>query len=157
MLGLESFLSLTNLNMLSPDGRCYSFDERGNGYARGEGCAVLVLKLLSNAIQDGDTIRAVIRSTGSNQDGRTPGITQPSREAQETLIKDTYAKAGLDPSVTRFFEAHGKRMDPALMKVDVSTNDSGPGTGTAIGDPTEASAIGAVFRKHRSSQEPLYM
>ena len=108
VLGLESFLSLTNLNMLSPDGRCYSFDERGNGYARGEGCGVLVLKLLSDAIQDGDTVRAIIRSTGSNQDGRTPGITQPSQEAQENLIRDTYAKAGLDMGFTRFFEAHGK-------------------------------------------------
>lgn len=157
MLGLESFLSLTNLNMLSPDGCCYSFDERGKGYARGEGCAVLVLKLLSNAIQDGDTIRPVIRSSGSNQDGRTPGITQPSQEAQQNLIKDTYEKAGLDPSFTRSFEAHGKRMDSRLKKPDLSTDDSGSGTGTAIGDPTEASAIGAVFRKHRSSQEALYM
>ena len=64
-------MALANMGFLSPDGRCYSFDERANGYARGEGFAVIVIKPLSDAIQDGDTIRAVIRGTGSNQDGRT--------------------------------------------------------------------------------------
>ena len=103
------------MNFLSPDGRCYSFDERANGYARGEGFGVVVIKLLSDAIKDGDTIRAVIRSTSSNQDGRTPGITQPSRDAQESLIKSTYEKAGLDPRATRYFEAHGMS---ALQSMD---------------------------------------
>ncbi|KAI9842656.1 MAG: Type I Iterative PKS [Sclerophora amabilis] len=130
-------LALTNMNFLSPDSRCFSFDDRANGYARGEGFGVVVIKLLSDALRDGDTIRAVIRSTGSNQDGRTPGITQPSGDAQESLIRETYDKAGLDMETTRFFEAHG--------------------TGTPIGDPIEASAIGGAFRKHRDSDEPLYI
>ncbi|KAL2871600.1 type I polyketide synthase [Aspergillus lucknowensis] len=137
LLGMDTSLILSNMNFLSPDSRCWSFDHRGNGYARGEGFGVLVLKRMSDALRDGDVIRAVIRSTGSNSDGRTPGIAQPSGDAQEKLIRETYAKANLDPSVTRFFEAHG--------------------TGTAVGDPIEASAIGAVFGRHRSPDEPLYV
>ena len=98
---------MTDLNFLSPDGISYSFDERANGYSRGEGFGVVVVKLLSSALRDGDTIRAIIRSTGSNQDGRTPGITQPSAEAQAALVRDTYHSAGLSLRLTRFFEAHG--------------------------------------------------
>ncbi|TVY38228.1 Reducing polyketide synthase, partial [Lachnellula occidentalis] len=133
----DSLFMLSNMNFLSPDSRCFSFDDRANGYARGEGYSVLVLKSLEDAIKNNDTIRAVIRSTGSNQDGRTPGITQPSKEAQETLIRETYAKAGLDMSITRYVEAHG--------------------TGTRVGDPTEASAIGSAFKSYRSLEEPLYI
>ncbi len=87
--------SLTNMNMLSPSSKTFSFDHRANGYARGEGFGVLILKRLKDALRDGNTIRAVIRSTGSNQDGHTPGMTTPSSTAQETLIRDTYRKAGL--------------------------------------------------------------
>lgn len=108
MFGLENILTMSNMNFFSPDGRCFSFDDRANGYARGEGFGVLVVKRLLDAIDDGDTVRAVIRATGSNQDGRTPGITQPSSEAQAMLIQKTYEKAGLDMKFTRFFEAHGK-------------------------------------------------
>lgn len=96
------------MGFLSPDGKCFSFDHRGNGYARGEGFAALILKPVSQALRDGDTIRALIRSTGTNQDGRTPGITQPSKDMQMELIKETYRKANLDMSETRYFEAHGK-------------------------------------------------
>lgn len=125
------------MGFLSGDGRCYSFDHRANGYARGEGFGVVVLKPLALAIQNQDTIRGIIRATGSNQDGRTPGITQPSGESQEALIRATYAKAGLDPGTTRFFEAHG--------------------TGTALGDPTECAAIASVFGPHRTNDHPLYI
>ncbi|KAL8875408.1 MAG: hypothetical protein Q9198_006231, partial [Flavoplaca austrocitrina] len=135
--GFENMLTMSNMNFHSPDAKCFSFDHRANGYSRGEGFAVIVLKRLVDAIEDGDTIRAVVRSTGSNQDGRTPGITQPSGEAQAALIKTTYQKAGLDMHLTRFFEAHG--------------------TGTALGDPTEANAIGEVFREYRSAHDPLYI
>lgn len=128
---------MTNLNFLSPDSKCYSFDARANGYARGEGVGVVILRKLSDAIREGHTIRAVIRATGSNEDGRTPGITQPSREAQERLIHETYRKAGLSMEPTRFFEAHG--------------------TGTPIGDPREAQAIGNAFRQHRSPEDPIYV
>ena len=134
---LEFSLHLSNMNFLSPDSRCFSFDDRANGYGRGEGFGVVILKPLSEALKDGDTIRAVIRSVGSNQDGRTPGITQPSSEAQERLIKETYEKAGLSLQFTRYIEAHG--------------------TGTAIGDPVEAMAAGRMFRSFRSSEEPLYV
>jgi len=103
--------------MMSPDSTCYSFDERANGYSRSEGFGVVLLKRLSKAIGDGDTIRGIIRSTGCNQDGHTPGITQPSQAAQERLTRETYEHAGLDLDVTRYFEAHG--------------------TGTVLGDPTE--------------------
>ncbi|KAI1742676.1 putative polyketide synthase [Xylaria scruposa] len=133
----EYFKILTNLNFLSPDGRCYSFDHRANGYARGEGIGVIILKRLSDAIRDGNTIRAVIRSTGSNEDGRTQGITQPSSDAQERLICETYRRAGLSMAHTRFFEAHG--------------------TGTPLGDQLEARAIGRAFQEHRTKSDPMYI
>lgn len=98
---------LSDMNMLSPDSRCWSFDERGNGYGRGEGVASLILKRVSDAVRDGDTIRAVIRSSGSNHNGHTPGITQPSQELQERLIRECYLRAGLDLRDTLYCEAHG--------------------------------------------------
>lgn len=100
-------MSISKAGFLSHDSRCYSFDHRANGYARGEGFGVVVLKRVADAIRDGDTIRAVIRSTGSNQDGNTPSITLPSKDAQARLINETYQKAGLDKQMTNFFEAHG--------------------------------------------------
>lgn len=125
----ETSICLSDLGFLSPDGISYSFDKRANGYARGEGFGILILKSLSKAIRDGDTIRAVVRATGSNQDGRTPGITQPSMAAQEALIRETYQAAGLDMGKTAFVEAHA--------------------TGTSLGDPTEAAALGNAFRDSR--------
>ncbi|KAI1485448.1 hypothetical protein F5X96DRAFT_682809 [Biscogniauxia mediterranea] len=133
----DGFLLLSNLNFLSPDSKCYSFDHRANGYARGEGVVAIVLKPVSDAIRDGDMIRAVIRSTGTNQDGHTPGLTQPSPEAQERLIRHAYKKANLSFDSTRYVEAHG--------------------TGTPVGDPIEMKAIGRVFRAYRSAKEPLFV
>ena len=130
-------VSMSNVGMLSPDGICYSFDERANGYARGEGIGVVVIKLLDQALKDHDTIRGVIRATGANQDGKTPSMTQPNEEAQEKLIRDTYTRAGLDRRLTRYFEAHG--------------------TGTQAGDPKEACAIVAAFKDQRPLGEPLYI
>ena len=92
---------------MSPDGRCYTFDDRANGYARGEGVGTIILKPLVDALKHGDTIRAVIRGTGSNQDGKTSGITLPNAAAQEALIRSTYENAGLDPIETTYVEAHG--------------------------------------------------
>lgn len=129
--------NLNSLNFLSPDGKCFSFDSRANGYSRGEGIGVVMLKRLSAAMKDGDVIRAVVRATGSNQDGRTPGITQPSGRAQEALIRSTYQRAGLDMGLTRYFEAHG--------------------TGTPLGDPTEAEAIANAFQGHTSPYHMLYV
>ena len=133
----DSTAVLSKMSFLSHDSKCFSFDHRANGYARGEGFGVIIIKLLSEAVKDEDMIRAVIRSTGSNQDGRTPGITQPSQDFQQRLIEKTYEKAGLSLGRTRFVEAHG--------------------TGTSIGDSTEAVAIGSAFRDHRNSNEPLIM
>lgn len=107
ILSPEGLLLLSNMNFLSPDSVCHSFDSRANGYGRGEGAIAIVLKPLSGAIENGDTIRAVIRATGSNQDGKTPGLTQPSTSAQESLIRSVYEKAKLDFSKTRYVEAHG--------------------------------------------------
>ena len=128
---------LANLNFLSPDSRCYPFDARANGYSRGEGFGVVVVKRVTDAIADGDMIRAIIRGVGAGQDGRTPGITQPNCNAQEALIRETYAKNDLDIGLTRFFEAHG--------------------TGTPVGDLVEARAISAVFQDVRSSLDPLFV
>ncbi|RMZ80672.1 hypothetical protein DV738_g2743, partial [Chaetothyriales sp. CBS 135597] len=133
----DTVIPLTSLGFLSPDGKCYSFDHRANGYSRGEGFGVLVLKRVSDAIRAGDTIRAVIRGSSSNQDGKSPGITQPTAKAQMELIRAAYEKAGLDLDQTRYFEAHG--------------------TGTPVGDPIEASAIGGVFSKYRSKEDPMYV
>jgi acyl transferase domain-containing protein len=110
MLSPEMNIALSNMNFLSPDSKCYSFDSRANGYARGEGFGALILKRASKAIADGDHIRALIRATGTNQDGHTSGgVTQPSKESQVQLIRETYERAGLDLKATRFFEAHGEQ------------------------------------------------
>lgn len=89
------------------------WDAAADGYARGEGVATVVLKTLSQALKDGDTIECIIRETGVNQDGKTTGITMPSHTAQEALIRETYARAGLDATKPhdrcQFFEAHGEQ------------------------------------------------
>lgn len=136
LLTVDYFISLSSLGFLSPDGICHSFDDRANGYGRGEGFGVLIVKPLHAAIQDGDTIRAVIRATRSNQNGRT-NLAQPSKEMQMQLIDDVYRNAQLDMSLTNYFEAHG--------------------TGTAIGDPLEAMAIGNTFGPKRPTDHPLLM
>ncbi|KXJ95007.1 hypothetical protein Micbo1qcDRAFT_143263 [Microdochium bolleyi] len=129
ILGPEPFISESKLNMLSPNGRSFMWDSQADGYTRGEGFGVVFLKTLSQAIADGDHIECVIRETGVNSDGKTPGITMPSYESQARLIRDTYARCGLDPSREsdrpHYFEAHG--------------------TGTPAGDPIEARAIQSVF------------
>ncbi|CAJ2504945.1 Uu.00g123390.m01.CDS01 [Anthostomella pinea] len=137
LLGPECSVMLGNMGFLSPNSVCYSFDHRANGYARGEGVVGLVIKALPLAIQDGDMIRGIIRSSVTNQDGRTPGLTQPSSESQERMIRLVYKQAGLDYKATRYVEAHG--------------------TGTPIGDPIEMKAIGRVFRTSRTADQPLYV
>lgn len=136
MYSLDLTIGLSNMGFLSPDGECHSFDERANGYARGEGFATLIIKPLDLAIRDGDTIRAVIRATGSNQNGQT-ALASPNKEAQIRLIEETYNRAQLDMSLTHFVEAHG--------------------TGTSVGDPIEAAAIGEAFKARRSSSDRLLM
>ncbi|KAL5356300.1 hypothetical protein BJX96DRAFT_171483 [Aspergillus floccosus] len=131
LLNPDNFKALGSFGFLSPDGKCFAFDERANGYGRGEGVATVVLKRLDDALAAGDPIRAIIRGSASNQDGKTETLTSPSQAAQEALMRDCYANAGLDPRETQYFEAHG--------------------TGTATGDPIEMGAITSVFESHRRS------
>ncbi|EGP91889.1 polyketide synthase [Zymoseptoria tritici IPO323] len=111
ILGPECFIIESNVKMLSPDGLSRMWDKDANGYARGEGLAALVIKPLSAALRDNDHIDCIIRETGLNQDGHTPGLTMPSPHSQRELIRRTYAKAGLDLSKQsdrpQYFEAHG--------------------------------------------------
>jgi acyl transferase domain-containing protein/NADP-dependent 3-hydroxy acid dehydrogenase YdfG len=118
---------------LSSQGLCKSFDAQANGYVRGEGVGVLVLKPLENALADRDPVHAVIRGSAVNQDGRTRGITVPSGRAQKLVIQAACEKAGIDPSMVEYIEAHG--------------------TGTAVGDPIEAESLGSVFGPCR--KDPL--
>ncbi|KAL8724620.1 MAG: hypothetical protein Q9181_006748 [Wetmoreana brouardii] len=120
--------------LFGKEGRSYAYNSRATGYGRGEGVAVLLLKPLDTAIRDKDNIRALIRKTGVNQDGKTNGITFPSVKAQAKLIQSVYRAAGFDPADTDYIKAHG--------------------TGTAAGDPVEAEALSRAFTKGRRD-EPL--
>ncbi|KAH6680488.1 hypothetical protein B0J14DRAFT_683803, partial [Halenospora varia] len=132
-----TMMPMTALNFLSPDGKCFTFDERANGYGRGEGIGAVILKPLEIALRDNDTIRAVIRGSSVNQDGRTPGITMPSSESQAMNTRAAYKMAGLGYDRTAYFEAHG--------------------TGTQAGDPTELRAISDTFAQTRDSKNPMYV
>ena len=115
ILSPEMFMFFSNQHFLSRDGLCKSFDASGDGYSRGEGVAALILKPVDDAIRDGDPIRAIVRGTGVNQDGKTTGITLPSAQAQADLIRSTYQSAGLDFKDTHFFEAHVSSSRPNLV------------------------------------------
>lgn len=95
---------MNSAGVLSPDASCKTFDASANGYARAEGVASIYIKRLEDALRDGNPIRGVIRGTGTNSDGRTRGITVPSGEAQERLMRKTYNKANLDPAETAYVE-----------------------------------------------------
>lgn len=125
MLTPEIFVGMCRSRLLSEDGRCKTFDGAADGYGRGEGAGVLVLKPLADATRDRDRIYAVIRGSGVNQDGRTPGITVPNPEAQADLIRRVTAESGLRPEQIGYVEAHG--------------------TGTAVGDPLEMAALGETL------------
>ncbi len=124
-----------NAGMLSPDGQCKTFDASANGYVRGEGCGVLVLKRLADAEADRDRIWGVIRGTALNQDGASPGLTVPNGAAQERVINAALERAGVQASDIDYLEAHG--------------------TGTEVGDPIEIGATGAVFGRERDGGRPL--
>jgi acyl transferase domain-containing protein/acyl carrier protein len=132
MLTPDVTITFSRAAMLSPDGRCKAFDARANGYVRGEGAGIVILKLLSRALLDRDRIHAVIRATAVNQDGQTSTITVPSRDAQVAMLRQACARANVHPSQIGYVEAHG--------------------TGTAVGDPIEASAIGTVFGEGRTTE-----
>ncbi|MEE0931283.1 MAG: SDR family NAD(P)-dependent oxidoreductase, partial [Acutalibacteraceae bacterium] len=125
LLSPFTYIALGNSSMLSVDGSCKSFDERANGYVRGEGAAALLLKPLDNAISDGDNIYAVIKGTAVNHGGKANSITAPNPNAQCELIKKAYHKAGVDPSTVDYIETHG--------------------SGTALGDPIEINGLTMAF------------
>ncbi|KAI2791888.1 Hybrid PKS-NRPS synthetase lepA [Penicillium oxalicum] len=139
------YIAESNLHMLSPDSQSRMWDKAANGYARGEGAAAVLLKPLSQALRDNDHIEGLIRGSGVNSDGQSPGITMPTATAQAALIRATYKRAGLDPIKDRcqYFECHG--------------------TGTAAGDPVEAQAISealfeeATFTNETTDTPPLYV
>ncbi|KAK8137277.1 Reducing polyketide synthase PKS2 [Apiospora sp. TS-2023a] len=152
----EFWISFAKSRLFSDSGRSYSFDNRGTGFGRGEGCGMIILKPLEQARRDNDSIRAIIVGSGINQDGKTPGITMPCGTAQENLMRQVYQNAGINPSDTGFIEAHG--------------------TGTRVGDPIEATgkacsdqsrsqtkltrpsaAIHNVFGANRSARDPLLL
>nr|WP_297353586.1 type I polyketide synthase [uncultured Caldimonas sp.] len=137
LLGPELFVALSQAQMLSPDGRCMSFDARANGYVRSEGCAVLVLKRYSDAVREGDNIHGVIRGTAVNQDGRSNGITAPNGEAQRAVIRRALAVAGVQAAEVGYVEAHG--------------------TGTSLGDPVEADALKCTYGVSSQTQPTLWL
>ncbi len=135
MLSPEMTIALSKAHMMAPDGRCKAFDSRADGFVRGEGCGVVVLKRLSDALAHSDNILAVIRASAVNQDGRSSGITAPNGAAQEAVIRQALANAGVKPEEIWYVEAHG--------------------TGTSLGDPIEAHALAAVLGPGRTTENPL--
>ena len=120
----------------SISGRCHTFDAKADGYIKAEAINMVVLKRLDEALKDGDPIRAIIRGTSTNSDGRTPGIASPSSEAQASAIRQAYSKAGIsDFGNTSYLECHG--------------------TGIQTGDPTEITGIASVFSEGRAADNPL--
>ncbi|MDT5069989.1 MAG: hypothetical protein QOK02_6144 [Mycobacterium sp.] len=135
LLTPATMITFSHAHMLAPDGRCKTFDAAADGYVRGEGCGVIVIKRLEDAIADGDRIRAVIRGSAINQDGASGGLTVPNGVAQQRVITDALKRAGVAPSDVGYLEAHG--------------------TGTSLGDPIEAQAAGAAFGIGREPSRPL--
>jgi len=135
ILAPDNMIGLSKAHMLSPDGRCRTFDAGANGIVRGEGCAVLVFKRLADAQADGDRILAVVLGTAINQDGRSNGITAPNGPAQEAVIREALERSGVKPADIDYVEAHG--------------------TGTPLGDPIEVRALGAVLGDGRQPGQPV--
>lgn len=130
-------VTLAAAQMVAPDGRCKTFDASADGYVRGEGCGVVVLRRLSDALKAGDQILALIRGTAINQDGASSGFSVPNGIAQQALIRRTLEAAGVEPAEIDYVESHG--------------------TGTALGDPIEAGALGAVLGRAAARERPLWV
>ncbi len=135
MLSPDMFIALSRASMLARDGQCKTFDASADGYARGEGCAIVVLKRLSDARADGDPILALIRGSAINQDGPSSGLTAPNGPAQTSVIRDALSAGGVDPEQVSYVETHG--------------------TGTSLGDPIEVQALGAAYCQGRTHSNPL--
>ncbi|MFL6246636.1 MAG: beta-ketoacyl synthase N-terminal-like domain-containing protein, partial [Thermoanaerobaculia bacterium] len=128
-------ISSTRLGTISPDGQCKTFDASADGYGRGEGCGVVLLKRLSDALAAGDRIHALLRGSAVNQDGRSNGLTAPNGLAQEKVIQRALANAGVLPADVDYIEVHG--------------------TGTPLGDPIEVESIGRIMRNVRTNADPV--
>ncbi|KAI3002617.1 hypothetical protein CBS147346_5843 [Aspergillus niger] len=134
----DNLVTMSRMGLFNEQGKTFAFDHRAvSGFATGEGTACLVLKPLDQALKDNDQIYSIIRNSGANHDGHTVGLTNPSGEAQEQLMRDVYARANISPNDTGFVEAHG--------------------TGTKVGDPIEVGAIYRVFGEGRTKRSPLYI
>ncbi|MGD9633264.1 MAG: SDR family NAD(P)-dependent oxidoreductase [Pirellulales bacterium] len=133
----ETTIAFSKARMLSPEGKCRPFDAGANGYVRGEGCGLVLVKRLADAERDGDKILAVLRATSVNQDGRTSGISAPSGQSQIACIRAALKQAGLTPDHVNYIEAHG--------------------TGTPLGDPIEMQALGEIFRSSDASAPPVHV
>ncbi len=135
ILAPEATITLSKIQMMAPDGRCKAFDAAADGFVRGEGCGIVLLKRLSHALKDGNRIVAVIRGSAVNQDGRSNGLTAPNGPAQEAVIRAALRDSGMAASDIGYVECHG--------------------TGTALGDPIEVQALAAVLGEGRSPENPL--
>ncbi len=133
----EPSINFSKARMLAADGRCKTFDASADGYVRGEGCGMVVLKRLADALADGDRILALVRGSAVNQDGPSGGLTVPSGPSQEEVIKGALASGGLEPQQISYVEAHG--------------------TGTSLGDPIEVNALAAALCKKRTALAPLLL
>ncbi|MEK7727178.1 MAG: type I polyketide synthase, partial [candidate division KSB1 bacterium] len=131
----EPSIYFSRMRAISPDGRCKTFDAAGDGYGRGEGCGMIVLKRLSDAQRDGDNILALIRGTAINHDGKSSGLTVPNGQAQQAVIRAALADGGIDPLAVSYLEAHG--------------------TGTPLGDPIEIRAAAAALCAGRAQEHSL--
>ncbi|NIY69028.1 short-chain dehydrogenase/reductase SDR [Streptomyces malaysiensis] len=134
-LAYDGALSAAPFGGLSPDGRCFAFDARANGFVRGEGGSLVLLKPLARALADGDRIHGVLRGGAVNNDGGGDSLTTPSRTAQAEVLRQAYAAAGVGPDEVQYVELHG--------------------TGTAVGDPIEAAALAEVIGAARTKDRPL--
>uniref|UniRef100_UPI00210E16E6 type I polyketide synthase n=1 Tax=Streptomyces odontomachi TaxID=2944940 RepID=UPI00210E16E6 len=137
VIGPDSTARSAGFGALSPDGRCHTFDARANGYVRGEGGGVVVLKPLAQAVADGDFVYCVIRGTATNNDGATDGITVPSTRAQAEVVRAAVERSRLAPAAVQYVELHG--------------------TGTPVGDPIEAAALGEALGSDGARQRPLHV
>src|SRR3984893_3932317 len=135
LLAPAVFRGFDQSGALSPTGSCHAFDADADGFVRGEGCGVVVLKRLSDALRDGDRLLAVVRGSAVNQDGRSNGLLAPNPAAQMAVLRAAYANAGVPPNEVDYVETHG--------------------TGTLLGDPIEARALGTVLGRGRPEQSPL--
>ncbi len=135
LLSPAVFHGFDQAGALSPTGLCHAFDAAADGFVRGEGCGVVVLKRLSEAVRDGDRVLAVVRGSAVNQDGRSNGLMAPNPAAQIAVLRSAYAQAGVNPHEVDYVEAHG--------------------TGTFLGDPIEARALGTVLGRGRPADAPL--